>query len=59
MPLGTGALTTNAGGPATLKADGTVDLTDTATLSGGTSNATGTITRSSATPAALGRSAAT
>src|SRR5205823_6503052 len=36
-------LTTNAGGPFTIGADGTVSLTDTATLSGGTSNATGTI----------------
>src|SRR5207247_2412631 len=42
-PLGP-ALTTNAGGPYTLKADGTVDLSDTATLKNGTSNATGTIT---------------
>src|SRR5439155_207497 len=38
------ALSPTAGGPYTLKADGTVDLSDTATLKNGTSNATGTIT---------------
>src|SRR5205085_2497564 len=37
-------LTTDAGGPFTIGANGTVSLTDTATLSGGTSNAGGTIT---------------
>ncbi len=37
-------LTTNAGGPFVLGADGTVALSDTATLSGGTSGAAGTIT---------------
>jgi uncharacterized repeat protein (TIGR01451 family) len=37
-------LTTNAGGPFVLGADGTVNLSDTATLSGGTSGAGGTIT---------------
>ena len=37
-------LTTNAHGPFTIGANGKVDLFDTATLSGGTSNATGTIT---------------
>jgi uncharacterized repeat protein (TIGR01451 family) len=37
-------LTTNAGGPFVLGADGTVALRDTATLSGGTSGAAGTIT---------------
>jgi uncharacterized repeat protein (TIGR01451 family) len=37
-------LTTNAGGPFVLGADGTVALSDTATLSGGTSGAGGTIT---------------
>ena len=37
-------LTTNAGGPFVLGANGTVALSDTATLSGGTSNAGGTIT---------------
>ena len=37
-------LTTNAGGPYLLGADGTVALSDTATLSGGTSEAGGTIT---------------
>jgi uncharacterized repeat protein (TIGR01451 family) len=37
-------LTTNAGGPFLLGADGTVDLSDTATLTGGTSNAGGSIT---------------
>jgi len=37
-------LTTNAGGPFLLGADGTVALSDTATLSGGTSGAGGTIT---------------
>src|SRR5207249_4138010 len=36
-------LTTNAGGPFRIGEGGTVNLTDTATLSGGTSNATGTI----------------
>src|SRR5439155_218635 len=46
-PVGTEhrpAGTTNAGGPYTHKADGTVDLSDTETLKNGTSNATGTIT---------------
>jgi len=38
------SLTTNAGGPFVLGADGTVALSDTATLSGGTSGAGGTIT---------------
>src|SRR5213078_3249247 len=38
------SLTTNAGGPYVLGADGTVALSDTATLSGGTSGAGGTIT---------------
>jgi len=38
------SLTTNAGGPFVLGADGTVALSDTATLSGGTSDAGGTIT---------------
>jgi uncharacterized repeat protein (TIGR01451 family) len=38
------AINTNAGGPFTIGVDGTVALTDTATLSGGTSDATGTIT---------------
>jgi uncharacterized repeat protein (TIGR01451 family) len=38
------SLTTNAGGPFVLGAAGTVALSDTATLSGGTSDATGTIT---------------
>ena len=38
------ALNTNAGGPFTLGVGGTVNLTDTATLSGGTGSATGTIT---------------
>ena len=38
------ALTTNAGGPYVLGADGTVALSDVAHLSGGTSNAGGTIT---------------
>jgi len=38
------SLTTNAGGPFVLGADGTVALHDTATLSGGTSRAGGTIT---------------
>jgi uncharacterized repeat protein (TIGR01451 family) len=38
------ALNTNAGGPFRLGADGTVGLTDTATLTGGTSGATGMIT---------------
>jgi uncharacterized repeat protein (TIGR01451 family) len=38
------SLTTNAGGPFVLGANGTVDLSDTATLSGGTSGAGGTIT---------------
>jgi len=38
------SLTTNAGGPYVLGADGTVALSDTATLSGGTSAAGGTIT---------------
>ena len=38
------SLSTNAGGPFDIGPDGTVDLTDTATLSGGTSNASGTIT---------------
>src|SRR5207244_331064 len=42
-PKGT-TLTTNAGGPYTLGANGTVALSDIAHLSGGTSNATGTIT---------------
>jgi uncharacterized repeat protein (TIGR01451 family) len=37
-------LTTDAGGPFVLGADGTVALSDTANLSGGTSNAGGTIT---------------
>jgi uncharacterized repeat protein (TIGR01451 family) len=37
-------LTTDAGGPYRIGEGGTVDLTDTATLSGGTSDATGTIT---------------
>jgi uncharacterized repeat protein (TIGR01451 family) len=37
-------VTTNAGGPFVLGADGTVALSDTATLSGGTSGAGGTIT---------------
>jgi uncharacterized repeat protein (TIGR01451 family) len=37
-------LTTDAGGPFVLGADGTVALSDTATLSGGTSDAGGTIT---------------
>src|SRR5205085_502260 len=40
----TPTLTTDAGGPFTIGANGTVSLTDTATLSGGTSNAGGTIT---------------
>ena len=39
----TTSLTTDAGGPFTIGAGGTVSLTDTATLSGGTANATGTI----------------
>jgi uncharacterized repeat protein (TIGR01451 family) len=38
------AINTNAGGPFTIGVDGTVALSDTATLSGGTSDATGTIT---------------
>ena len=38
------SLTTDAGGPFVLGADGTVALSDTATLSGGTSDAGGTIT---------------
>jgi len=38
------SLTTDAGGPYLLGAGGTVDLSDTATLSGGTSDAGGTIT---------------
>jgi uncharacterized repeat protein (TIGR01451 family) len=38
------ALNTNAGGPYTIGANGTVALSDTATLSGGTAGATGTIT---------------
>jgi uncharacterized repeat protein (TIGR01451 family) len=38
------SLTTDAGGPYRIGEGGTVDLTDTATLSGGTSDATGTIT---------------
>ena len=38
------ALNTNAGGPYVLGVDGTVALSDIAHLSGGTSNATGTIT---------------
>jgi uncharacterized repeat protein (TIGR01451 family) len=38
------SLTTDAGGPFILGANGTVDLSDTATLSGGTSDAGGTIT---------------
>jgi uncharacterized repeat protein (TIGR01451 family) len=38
------ALTTNAGGPYILGANGTVALSDTATLSGGTSDAGGSIT---------------
>ena len=38
------ALNTNAGGPFRLGVNGSVSLTDTATLSGGTSDATGTIT---------------
>jgi uncharacterized repeat protein (TIGR01451 family) len=38
------SLTTDAGGPYLLGADGTFDLSDTATLSGGTSDAGGTIT---------------
>jgi uncharacterized repeat protein (TIGR01451 family) len=38
------ALNTNAGGPFRLGVNGSVSLTDTATLSGGTSNAGGTIT---------------
>jgi uncharacterized repeat protein (TIGR01451 family) len=38
------ALNTNAGGPFTIGVDGTVALSDIATLSGGTSDATGTIT---------------
>jgi uncharacterized repeat protein (TIGR01451 family) len=38
------ALNTDAGGPYTIGVDGTVALSDMATLSGGTSNATGTIT---------------
>jgi uncharacterized repeat protein (TIGR01451 family) len=38
------ALNTNAGGPFTIGVDGTVALSDTATLSGGTGDATGTIT---------------
>jgi len=38
------SVTTNAGGPYVLGADGTVALSDTATLSGGTSAAGGTIT---------------
>jgi uncharacterized repeat protein (TIGR01451 family) len=38
------AINTNAGGPYTIGVDGTVALTDTATLSGGTNDATGTIT---------------
>src|SRR5437016_3401814 len=42
-PLQT-SLTTNAGGPFAIGANGTVGLTDKATLTGGTSNATGTIT---------------
>src|SRR5207247_835512 len=42
-PKGT-TLTTDAGGPYAIGDDGTVNLSDTATLSGGTSNATGTIT---------------
>src|SRR5207248_3076617 len=37
------ALNTDAGGPYTIGVDGTVSLTDTATLSGGTTDATGTI----------------
>jgi uncharacterized repeat protein (TIGR01451 family) len=38
------ALNTNAGGPYTIGVGGTVSLSDMATLSGGTSDATGTIT---------------
>src|SRR5204862_5975938 len=38
------SLTTDAGGPFAIGANGTVSLTDKATLSGGTSTATGTIT---------------
>jgi uncharacterized repeat protein (TIGR01451 family) len=38
------ALNTNAGGPFTIGVDGTVALSDVATLSGGTATATGTIT---------------
>jgi uncharacterized repeat protein (TIGR01451 family) len=38
------ALNTNAGGPYTIGVDGTVALSDVATLTGGTANATGTIT---------------
>jgi uncharacterized repeat protein (TIGR01451 family) len=38
------ALNTDAGGPYTIGVDGTVALSDTATLSGGTNDATGTIT---------------
>jgi uncharacterized repeat protein (TIGR01451 family) len=38
------AINTNAGGPFTIGVDGTVALSDTATLTGGTSDATGTIT---------------
>ncbi len=38
------AINTNAGGPFTIGVGGTVALSDTATLSGGTSDATGTIT---------------
>jgi uncharacterized repeat protein (TIGR01451 family) len=38
------ALNTNAGGPYTIGVDGTVALSDIATLSGGTADATGTIT---------------
>src|SRR5207302_5692133 len=37
-------LTTDAGGPYTVGTNGTYTLTDTATLSGGTTSATGTIT---------------
>ncbi len=40
----TTALNTNAGGPYVLGANGTVSLSDVATLTGGTANATGTIT---------------
>jgi uncharacterized repeat protein (TIGR01451 family) len=43
-PVNQTVVNTNAGGPFTLGVDGTVALTDTATLTGGTSGATGTIT---------------